>query len=306
MHSSTGYNWELPDEDRAEPASLHANVVTPSLNPGPLRAHEWMHVVVQWFLMPIRRHDDRSVRITINGRELPGTVGIPSYYGKEEGEPIPYTPQWCLHSLQVRVPDHPGPKWVNNLLRLGGEISKPLNQALGETFPRNYSADATFDELYVWTGQGRDTTSRAMGLWSRGRYYRPSDTDPDDAVFTSQPLQLPSGRLLGIAWTAHAEDYGPVMYDYADDPRTELRPSEGTVADLWVEVNDDRRGPYRNEGYSPIGFLAVEEESRVQYRAKLKIGPATPSTILLSTPVLDDVTLYFDRGRPEFLSWSLE
>ncbi|MHC4608002.1 MAG: hypothetical protein ACYTAF_13915, partial [Planctomycetota bacterium] len=81
MRPSTGYNWELAGENGGAPASLHAKVVTPSLAGGPLRAHEWTHVVVQWFLMPLRRHNEESVRILINGRALPGTKGLPSYYG---------------------------------------------------------------------------------------------------------------------------------------------------------------------------------------------------------------------------------
>jgi hypothetical protein len=44
-------------------------------------------------------------------------------------------------------------------------------------------------------------------------------------------------------------------------------------------------------------------DASLRYTAKLKTGVADRSAILLSTPVLDDVTLFFDCGGPRFLGW---
>jgi hypothetical protein len=41
----------------------------------------------------------------------------------------------------------------------------------------------------------------------------------------------------------------------------------------------------------------------VRWAAKLRTGAVSPAAILLASPVLDDVTLYFESGRVEFLGW---
>jgi hypothetical protein len=134
-------------------------------------------------------------------------------------------------------------------------------------------------------------------------------------------------RLLAVAWTEWAEDYDragagrlrPKMYDHAQDPPAELRPQGGadlngraveSVADLYVELDGAWKGPFRDSGWSPVrgpgGRPAeISDPSRVRYAVKLKAG-AGPGTVLLAAPIVDDVTLYFDEGEPEFLSWVRE
>ena len=42
----------------------------------------------------------------------------------------------------------------------------------------------------------------------------------------------------------------------------------------------------------------------LRYAAKLKTGlPSRGTGVLLSTPILDDVTIYFDHGGPKILGW---
>src|SRR4029079_17336293 len=107
---------------------------------------------------------------------------------------------------------------------------------------RNWSADSTIDEFYLWKG---DHLAEAQELWSRGRYYVPRSGK--EAAFTSRPLRLapanardlasPSGRgstaapvplqvrVLGASWTWYPEKNGnhgePTVIDYrTNDPLT--------------------------------------------------------------------------------------
>ncbi len=121
---------------------------------------------------------------------------------------------------------------------------------------------------------------------------------------------------MGVSWTEIAEDYEkngcdlqPVMFDYAVEPPAPLRPVGGTSADVWLRVGEFSYGPFRNPGYSVARSACgvppeMPEGAEVRYCAKLKMGgPATPVTALLSTPVIDDVTIFFERGGPEILGY---
>jgi hypothetical protein len=244
-----------------------------------------------------------------------------------------------VHSLQVLFPRSKEPHWVKNTLRLGGEPSR-LFDLPGDAglFPANFSADATFDELYVWNNRGNYSSGGTHGLqelWSRGRYYRADDRDPEDARFTSAPLELGttvsrakrSGRrVLGVAWTELAPDYDregttlrPKLLDASTAPPTELRPAADadlngyageSVADVGLIVGESWTGPFRNPTFSPARGpsgrpLTIRDGDPVRYTAKLKTGlRGRTSAILLSSPVLDDVTVFFDDGGPRTLGWT--
>jgi hypothetical protein len=368
--ADTGYAWETGGPK----AAGHALTFTPTLNHeghGPdnasrlagddgrfnfLRAHEWTHVAATWHNPPGTVPSADTLRVYVNGRVLPGALGFPHLYpdGTHEGPPFESTPPWAVHSLQASVPGTDGAKWAVNSIRLGGEPSTLFHGVPGlGPFPRNFSADATFDEFFLWTNRSEENDGGVAGiekLWTRGRYYRPYDTNPADARFRSAPIALPAAsprvpppsieassapsiapapdrpRVLAVAWTEVAEDYDregsamrPKMYDYATEPPSELRPpvapdmngfAAPTVADLSVEVGGALFGPYRNEAWSAVHAPSgappeILETDVLRYRAKLKMGGSKSSgVVLLSTPILDDVTLYLDPGRPEILSWA--
>src|SRR5262249_29678418 len=161
---------------------------------------------------------------------------------------------------------------------------------------------------------------------------RADDRDPEDAKFTSAPLELARfvsrrpdhrRRLLGIAWTELAPDYDrsgasmrPKLLDYSETPPVELRPATAadlnglrgeSVTDVGILIGDAWTGPFRNPAFSPtLGPsgrpLQLPEDGPLRYTAKLKTGLAGRSgAILLSSPVFDDVTLFFEDGAPRFL-----
>jgi hypothetical protein len=126
------------------------------------------------------------------------------------GRPVPA----ALNTIKV----HPDTSnkvmdFVDTPLRFG-EPSRTTGQG---NKSRNWSMDATFDELYVWKG---NALARAETLFTRGRYHVPREGK--EAVFTSAPMelgkqrrQLPGGgtvaagpgafRVLAAAWTWYPE-----------------------------------------------------------------------------------------------------
>ena len=243
-----------------------------------------------------------------------------------------------MHSLQALFPGAKQAGWVKNTIRLGGEPSKLLDLPGDEgLFPANFTADATLDEFYLWMDRGGWYNGGLWGvqqLWQRGRYYRPDDRDAEDARFTSGPIDLgfaptrgpeTGKRVLGISWTELAEDYDrtgtvmrPKLLDASTTPPGELRPSaaadingyEGeSVADLALEVDGVSFGPFRNPAYSPARTSkgappSIGAAGTLRYSAKLKIGKTgRAAPVLLATPVIDDVTIFFDDGGPKILGW---
>jgi hypothetical protein len=99
------------------------------------------------------------------------------------------------------------------------------------------------------------------------------------------------------------------MFDHADVPPKAMRPERGTFVDLFVELDGAWYGPLEDDGWSPVRSPSgrppsIADPSSVRYAAKFKMGaPSSKATILLASPVLDDVTLYYDRGGAESLSW---
>jgi hypothetical protein len=298
---ATGYTWELPGQGE-DKAAGHAFAFTPTLE-GVLRANEWSHVAVTWDIPRNRLPNADSVKIYVNGRVLPGSAGMPHLFA-QEGQPFRNTPWWSVHSLQAVLPGLAGPRWVKNSIRLGGEPSRLFDlPGDGAAFPANFTADATIDEFYLW----RDRSPRYNGglwglqtIWNRGRYYRPDDRDPQDARFLSAPLEFrlpqvrepapPAGspappaaapglRVLGLSWTAL-----------------------GGAMDFWVEADEASHGPYRNPAFSPVRDTAGRPLSAAAVRYAVKFMAGSART-LLATPVLDDVTVYYDSGKPEFLGW---
>ena len=100
----------------------------------------------------------------------------------------------------------------------------------------------------------------------------------------------------------------PKSYDWSAFPRSELHPGDA-VADLSLDVDGVVCGPFRNPVFSAARASSGRPPSigkgrPVRYSAKLKSGFAgRGAPLLLSSPILDDVTIYVDGGGPIFLGW---
>lgn len=207
-------------------------------------------------------------------------------------------------------------------ISLGGECTSAFNwvhkrvetPAMSKPETRYYYADSTIDEYFVWfnnNDQGLLASERIFSLY--GRYYKPLDSQ-DDGTFTSQTINLnkPS-RILGISWTVYAEDYElvqgkllPVFLNYqANPPDRKIVP---TLADangynssccalMYLLLGNNALGPLGNDGYSPVDTATKAKTSEFKYKLKFRLGIEDRlETTLMSTPVLDDVTVFYTRG----------
>jgi len=141
-------------------------------------------------------------------------------------------------------------------------------------------------------------------------------------------------RLLGVSWTWFAEDYVktgtpsqgmvPVVFDHKDPaaPATLYQTDTGAKTGKPVPcvrlfvMADGQQYPlldsagFQNDGYSPIVEskgkpLQIVNPSDIKYKVWFQLKGVGLSSILLSTPYFDDVTLYFDTGDVEYLQFTV-
>lgn len=250
-----------------------------------LQAHGWTHVAYCWDMRTHRAH------IRVNGRLLPGTSDIRVHPGRVDLTPF-----------------------FNAPVRLG----EPSRTATSMGQARNWSADSTIDEFYMWKGNRLD---RAEELFERGRYYRPRAGS--EASFTSAAVPLgglparvlpppsdvlrpalspapppmtvsaPRVRIIGAAWTWYGETVRP------GDGAPQLRDwSSGRDIAVQVECvllrNETPTGAAMTRDGGEQCNVSYADADTAKYRIVVRTGE--PGAILLATPVLDDVTLFFTRG----------
>ncbi|MFN3484654.1 MAG: hypothetical protein ACK44W_04125, partial [Planctomycetota bacterium] len=221
---------------------------------------------------------------------------------------------------------------------------RPITDTGG--FRGNYSGDHTVDELYVWKsegegdplvlwqrgryykpletayGEGRFVSQPISLLPSFARLLPPPSTAvPPGMGGRTQDgsIQMPNVqkvRVLGLSWTWFAEDVDPEtgrpqLFDYND-------PTLGIAVDdvrptLKLGIRDGQLtyGPFEDDAFSavraPDGTVPVlQDPQRVRYFAQFGLEGAQLQTILLATPVLDDVTIYYDDAGTHLLSYTFD
>jgi hypothetical protein len=308
--------------------------------PSVLQAHRWVNIAFKWDIGSTwawggMEHDGSSSDLYING-----SVALEKCWANladgfgQHGPGIPY-----FH----RHDDGSGPssKGDWNHMRLGGPSK--IGDRPGMPYKGNHSSDCTYDEFYVWnaasgswqalwqagryykpSGDG-SFTSQAFSLEGLpGRILAPaSAVAPPPGGAPVPPLSVlgpvsDSIRVLGISWTWYGEgveevgasaDGEPFLYDYnfplpgtptVDvDPKVSLEVLDGLVL-LAPPVTGDGFSAIRGSGGGPA---TVKNPTEVRYRIRVSLPGADLSTILLATPVVDDVTLYWDMGRGAILSY---
>jgi hypothetical protein len=288
-----------------------------------MRGHRWMHVVATW-----RTKSKEDCQIFVNGQGFPGanTAWYQNYLPDSQKA-------WYVHETGEQ-----------NVLRLGPP-SRYLRTGI-EAYQRNWPADATLDEFFWWNRRDRLGDALALGRLGRfykpinNGYEEGSFTSQEITLRMSTRMPAPpsaaappgatgSGpgstspgpeaaaflpgkiRLLGATWTCYgelAEENDPQleerMHDYgssdADLP---------VVAELWILQKDKKHGPFRDARYSRLADpdgRAVEVDGPFSYRVQFKIQGLALDSQLLATPIFDDVTLFYQEGGPQFLSYMIE
>jgi hypothetical protein len=130
-------------------------------------------------------------------------------------------------------------------------------------------------------------------------------------------------RVLGAAWTWTGEpldpsvtppsswDGKPVLYDF-NNSLSPGAPSQNIQPKVWLGILD---GPtlvggqmYVDDGFSPLrasngSIPVIQTPQLIRYKAQFQLVDADPATILLATPVLDDVTVYWEDGGTHVVSY---
>ena len=101
------------------------------------------------------------------------------------------------------------------------------------------------------------------------------------------------------------------MYDYNSNtgsPTRELEPKVQLGIVDGEGASSVSYGPWDDDGYSPVETTTgtcptLLDPQKLRWRARFKIGGANVATILLATPVLDDVTVFWRRGGATMISY---
>jgi hypothetical protein len=199
-----------------------------------------------------------------------------------------------------------------NHMRIGGTSRIADVATTGVSVPGayrgNYSSDATIDELYVWKNASDASWDTQ---WVLGRYYNVKKEPSGAGTFTSQQISLtPAGggnvKVLGASWTWYGEETDPatgdrVLYNYGQSATGTANGDLQPRVQLSVKDGGLIYGPYFDDGFSPVLSLSgqtpiISNPTQVGYIIDMGFTQGTPTSILLASPVLDDVTLYWSDG----------
>jgi len=150
-------------------------------------------------------------------------------------------------------------------------------------------------------GEG-EFTSGEIDLTAGTRVLPPASTvsPPGEPAVTvaTIPSPPPQTELLGLSWTWFGEGE-EILTDHADG---QLLPAQVEVSLLAGEAT---YGPFAESGYSCLPIPA-EISTPFRYRVRFAIPDAQFDTILLTTPVFDDITIFYRASGSEFEYFSME
>jgi hypothetical protein len=297
------------------------------LKQNPFMAHRWVQLTAYWSLKGPEYTGEGS-KMFING----STNLVPfNWTTVRPGDPATVDKNIFMWEK------HDGGE--GNHMRLGG--TSKIGDKPGIPYRGNHTSDGTIDEFYVWK-QETDADPKLLwerGRYANPSRGGAATGGQGGAIFTSKAVDLLAGmrvlpppaghstsaggaawekaqvQVLGISWTWYGESQDengkPVMYDYNSNtggPARELEPK----VQLGIVDGDGpgavSYGPWDDDGYSPVETTSghcptLLDPQNMHYRARFRIQGANVATILLATPVLDDVTVFWRRGGSTMISY---
>jgi hypothetical protein len=275
------------------------------------REHRWTHLTLVSRTRPLEGGSSggwanaydppRWTMILVNGRQLKGTMETLFLQdGYNNGDA---NTDFTVHRNGDR-----------NSIRFG----MPSQVTSDGPFSGNFSCDATIDEFMLWNSSNGDARQKAVRGYLDGRYAKPlrQTEDPlaSEGVFISAEIDLPpaarglpppasgpgSGagltttvpssqrELIGIACTAYGEDSSDPAMKVTDEATGAAQPVRILT---YLKLGSQLSGPYREDAFTPTSVRLPDGE-KFQYLVRFEIGGLDGKSILLTTPVVDDVTLY--------------
>lgn len=290
--------------------------------PSVLKAHRWTNLTLWWKLDGMWDYNNTSSGLLINGSTNLVPFNTKTYAGWAHG-----------FDKMFGFEAHSGGE--RNHMRLGNPSK--ICEAADAPWRGNQSGDWTVDEFHLWKHKN---APQAQTLWLRGRYTKPWNSG--EATFTSTPLFLPGStsrvlppisaaappiasgpplaaastnstggslRILALAWTWFGEDLDatgkPTLYDYNTSGTPSILDPSVRVR---LKVDGTWYGPYLNDSLSlpsspSEGPLFVNPSQPTHYEVEFALANANAGTILLATPVLDDLTIYYAAAASPFVSY---
>lgn len=295
------------------------------------RSNEWVHIMLE-----ARKEQDNQFRLNtgkvyINGEAFSENVQtVDSYY---------WGNSWANFLLKLRY----GPfitiggectsafNWEHDEVKntiWGYNTPKPV--------PRYYYSDSTVDEFFLWFSDNPLNNTRGynfseMIFNAYGRYYKSGDDKLGDISFTSSPKKFNNVvKFLGVSWTVYAEDYNisgneikSLFYNWQSTPSTEMIPSDhidgngfksnspALLKFTWLDSNNAKctTDYFGNDGYSVIQFQGKAVlQKEFNYQIKFRTGFQDIDKVnvtLLSTPIFDDITIFYSQGSPLVLYYTI-
>jgi hypothetical protein len=305
----------------------------------PLRAHRWMHVAFRHRLKEKTYGVPEPTDLFVDGNaSLYVPFGTSDFWGLSGSfgviASVAQHQTWDFNHVRLGGPSVIGA----NIPDVPYHGNTSSDGTFDELFIWNTDSPMGSNSAQVmWTrgryykpsGAGEGTfTSQAINLaFSGGHQLAPaSSVSPPPGAPpvppTVPPTSTPSVRLLGMGWTWYGEPLDPtvtplagwngkpVLYDYSSvsppgSPFKDVKPK----VELSIEDPGIPPGVYYGEdGFSAVKDAAgsppvLQNPGAIKYKARFILAEADLSTILLATPVLDDVTLYFEDGGPRIVSY---
>jgi len=320
------------------------NTMNPASKMSPLRAHRWMYTSFGWTLA--NQWDNSGFMLNkmfINGEPssaaspyTPWTLTTMTGGWSEGFDKIYFFEKHDGGEFnQMRFG---APSKIGNSPMTGVQHSYRGNFSGDHTVDEIYvwKSEAEGDPLILWQrgryykpldlnyGEGK-FTSQAISLAPVvGRMPPPPAGGPAGGGSLSAAIQ--GVRILGMSWTWWGEDK---QVDWADplfpggrpiiykaDPRfgvsvapidvqplvrMNVKDGAALLANQWLE--NDAFSPVRApDGSTPV----VSDPKQVKYVVQFELRNAQLDTILVITPVFDDVTIYYDDGGSHLLSYSFD
>ncbi len=145
----------------------------------------------------------------------------------------------------------------------------------------------------------------------------PSNVTP---TYKLEPLVI---RILGVSWTwygepvlrpeagnEHFRKYRRVLYNWNNRAQLNGLPAEDLMPEVHLSIQDGNTiyGPYEDDSFSPVRAAdgtppIMQNPNQIRYIVQFRLIRSNPGAILLATPVLDDVTIYWDEARMRLLSY---
>jgi len=284
-----------------------------------VQPHQWIHLGIAWDTIPAKGLPETCVYC--------GGVGRISLVPQASTEKIQVTCRQCNGSgIQYR---YTGPQEAYTLMINGQDTSqsmiypsvathlKSLNLSennsirLGERFARSFwnsSGDFTIDEFTVHVP---DHIAQAKEIiWNdfrKGRYYQ------GQGVFTSGLIEIPLNELMNqelnkevtsalkglVVWTV----YYPEKWDI-QNRKVEIQLLNEQSEPITAVLSDDAG----TEIALPLKLIlekgvSQDKKLKLKYRVIFRAGQDELNQPLLTSPVLDDITLTLMKAEPRILEW---